>query len=367
MGVLIITHYQRILHMVKPQFVHIMFEGRIVKEGGPELVASSRSKGTPDPRRGRRGGSMSLAVPTRPSSPYSPGGPRLPRQRRHVADSAAGAGGDGALLRDVPREHPPRRLSAGGGGHRGLRGRARPGRRVHRVDARRDGLHPQRDRGDQPRRGRLGPRERRQGRPRGGDPDGAPLNIVPWQLLGCRLAYIPVTEDGLLDLDAFDALLEQRPEAGRGRARLERPRHDQPDRRDRAPRARRRRRGAGRRRAGRSAPAGGRGRTRRRLLRLDRPQGLRADRHRRAARPPPAAGDDAAVPRRRAHDRPRRRLRVDGPSRRPSSRRARCRWPRRSASARPSTGWTASGWMPCASTAATSRRTRWSGWPRSTG
>ncbi len=36
-------------------------------------------------------------------------------------------------------------------------------------------------------------------------------NIVPWQLLGCRLAYIPVTDEGLLDLDAFDALLEQRP------------------------------------------------------------------------------------------------------------------------------------------------------------
>ncbi len=38
LGVLIITHYQRILHMVKPQRVSIMFEGRIVKEGGPELV-----------------------------------------------------------------------------------------------------------------------------------------------------------------------------------------------------------------------------------------------------------------------------------------------------------------------------------------
>jgi Fe-S cluster assembly ATP-binding protein len=45
MGVLIITHYQRILHMVKPQFVHIMFEGRIVKEGGPELVATLEQKG----------------------------------------------------------------------------------------------------------------------------------------------------------------------------------------------------------------------------------------------------------------------------------------------------------------------------------
>jgi Fe-S cluster assembly ATP-binding protein len=38
MGVLIITHYQRILHMVQPARVSIMFDGRIVKEGGPELV-----------------------------------------------------------------------------------------------------------------------------------------------------------------------------------------------------------------------------------------------------------------------------------------------------------------------------------------
>jgi Fe-S cluster assembly ATP-binding protein len=45
MGVLIITHYQRILHIVKPQFVHIMFEGRIVKEGGPELVEQLEQQG----------------------------------------------------------------------------------------------------------------------------------------------------------------------------------------------------------------------------------------------------------------------------------------------------------------------------------
>src|SRR4051794_16257050 len=38
LGVLIITHYQRILHLIEPTHVHIMFEGRIVKEGGPELV-----------------------------------------------------------------------------------------------------------------------------------------------------------------------------------------------------------------------------------------------------------------------------------------------------------------------------------------
>src|SRR5438045_239096 len=45
MGVLIITHYQRILHMVKPHFVHVMFEGRIVKEGGPELVEQLEQRG----------------------------------------------------------------------------------------------------------------------------------------------------------------------------------------------------------------------------------------------------------------------------------------------------------------------------------
>jgi Fe-S cluster assembly ATP-binding protein len=45
MGVLIITHYQRILHLVKPDFVHVMYDGRIVKEGGPELVELLEERG----------------------------------------------------------------------------------------------------------------------------------------------------------------------------------------------------------------------------------------------------------------------------------------------------------------------------------
>jgi Fe-S cluster assembly ATP-binding protein len=45
MGVLIITHYQRILHLVKPDAVHVIFDGRIVKEGGPELVEQLEEKG----------------------------------------------------------------------------------------------------------------------------------------------------------------------------------------------------------------------------------------------------------------------------------------------------------------------------------
>jgi Fe-S cluster assembly ATP-binding protein len=38
LGVLVITHYQRILNYVKPRFVHIMLGGRVVESGGPELA-----------------------------------------------------------------------------------------------------------------------------------------------------------------------------------------------------------------------------------------------------------------------------------------------------------------------------------------
>jgi Fe-S cluster assembly ATP-binding protein len=45
MGTLIITHYQRILHLIEPDRVHVMHAGRIVKEGGPELVTELEAKG----------------------------------------------------------------------------------------------------------------------------------------------------------------------------------------------------------------------------------------------------------------------------------------------------------------------------------
>lgn len=45
MGVLLITHYQRLLNYIKPHFVHIMMEGRIVQEGGPELAHELEAKG----------------------------------------------------------------------------------------------------------------------------------------------------------------------------------------------------------------------------------------------------------------------------------------------------------------------------------
>jgi Fe-S cluster assembly ATP-binding protein len=45
LGVLIITHYQRILHLVQPSHVHVMYRGRIVREGGPQLVTELEAKG----------------------------------------------------------------------------------------------------------------------------------------------------------------------------------------------------------------------------------------------------------------------------------------------------------------------------------
>jgi len=38
LGVLVITHYQRLLNYIKPHFVHVMLDGRIVESGGPDLA-----------------------------------------------------------------------------------------------------------------------------------------------------------------------------------------------------------------------------------------------------------------------------------------------------------------------------------------
>ena len=45
LGVLVITHYQRILDYIKPQYVHILVEGRIVKSGGPDLALTLEELG----------------------------------------------------------------------------------------------------------------------------------------------------------------------------------------------------------------------------------------------------------------------------------------------------------------------------------
>jgi len=45
MGAVVITHYQRILNFIEPDFVHVMVGGRIVEEGGPELAHKLEAEG----------------------------------------------------------------------------------------------------------------------------------------------------------------------------------------------------------------------------------------------------------------------------------------------------------------------------------
>ena len=45
LGVLLITHYQRILRYIEPDHVHVMINGRIVRSGGMELATELEEKG----------------------------------------------------------------------------------------------------------------------------------------------------------------------------------------------------------------------------------------------------------------------------------------------------------------------------------
>jgi Fe-S cluster assembly ATP-binding protein len=45
LGVLLVTHYQRILNYVKPDFVHVMIDGKIVRSGGPDLAHELEAQG----------------------------------------------------------------------------------------------------------------------------------------------------------------------------------------------------------------------------------------------------------------------------------------------------------------------------------
>jgi Fe-S cluster assembly ATP-binding protein len=45
LGILLITHYQRILNYITPDFVHVMFDGRIVRSGGKDLATELEAQG----------------------------------------------------------------------------------------------------------------------------------------------------------------------------------------------------------------------------------------------------------------------------------------------------------------------------------
>lgn len=74
MGVLLITHYTRILRYIRPDFVHVFVDGRIAHEGGPELGRTAGGRGVRPIRRRRRQSRMTSVAPERVSSaqPFSP-------------------------------------------------------------------------------------------------------------------------------------------------------------------------------------------------------------------------------------------------------------------------------------------------------
>jgi Fe-S cluster assembly ATP-binding protein len=45
LGILLITHYTRILRYIKPDFVHVFVNGRVAEEGGPELADRLENEG----------------------------------------------------------------------------------------------------------------------------------------------------------------------------------------------------------------------------------------------------------------------------------------------------------------------------------
>ncbi len=158
LGALIITHYQRILHYVKPEFVHILMDGRIVLEGGVELVERLEREGYDQIRQEVGAGAAGVRPVTTVSeagvasaAPESPGargagadeggapprGDPLPRargrrrgRRAHAGRAARGGArdvrGDRAagvaalgLLDDEPAAARPRRAEHGRGAGRG--------------------------------------------------------------------------------------------------------------------------------------------------------------------------------------------------------------------------------------------------------
>ena len=383
-GVLLITHYTRILRYIKPDFVHVFVAGRVAEEGGPELAERARGRGL-RPVRCKAGAPSGMTARDRtftqsrwtlepvrgglpdPVARRSRGGLPLVYldSAQHLAEAAPGGRGDRGPLPAAQRQRGPGDAPARRRGDRGVRGRPGQGRGLHRrAEPGRDRLHQERLRGAQPGCAHtLGAdrcsRATRSSSPRWSTTPTSSRGSCSRERTGATLRWFDVTDDGRLDLQQHRRA-DQRAHQGRlADLRVERARHDQPDQRHRRQGARGRRdRGRGRLAGGAAAP-GRRVDARRRPARLHRPQDGRPDRHRRALGPLRPARVAAAVPRRWRDDRGRPDDRLDvRRRRRPGSRPVRRRSPRPSGSVRPSTTCPGSGWTRSRRTSTRSRRTR---------
>ena len=221
LGVLAITHYQRLLDHLEPDVVHILIDGRIVDSGGPELAPSASSASgvrgdsrdeptltgpstSPPSRRTSR--SSSARCTAAASSTSTPPTPR--RSRRAVLDAMAGY-----------YEHSNANV------HRGtyliaeeataaLEGaRAKVARFIGAPSVARGRVHQERHRGAQPGGQGLGA-----GQPRApATPSCSPSSsTTPTSCrgtsshdeLGVELRWIPVGADGHLDLTDLDRLVD---------------------------------------------------------------------------------------------------------------------------------------------------------------
>ena len=211
-GVLLITHYTRILRYIEPDFVHVFVDGRIAEEGGAELANGSRPSGYDRfaPGRSLMPGAMTSTTTTdapgrrRTSTGLRRDFPILPattarRQRRWSTStrrprrrSRAPCWTRWRVLRPrAQRAVAPRRALPRRGGDRRVRGRARRRRRASSArPARRGRVHQERHRGAQPRHLRAS-NAGRAGAPAAAAPATRSCvtetehhsNIVPWQLL----------------------------------------------------------------------------------------------------------------------------------------------------------------------------------------
>ncbi len=146
-GVLLITHYTRILRYITPDFVHVFVDGRIAEEGGPELAEQLEAEGYDKYVEGdgltmsdaradwpaRAAGRLEVIRKDFPILERRLGGrpaAGLPRQRQHLAEAAGRHRRDGRPPRAAQRQRGPRDAPARRGVDGGVRGGPRQGRGV---------------------------------------------------------------------------------------------------------------------------------------------------------------------------------------------------------------------------------------------
>ena len=261
LGVLLITHYQRILDELQPDRVHILVDGRIVDSGGPELARRLEEEGYDAWRRGHvdRSTSPSSRRTSRSSTSRSTatGSSTSTRRRRRRSRRPCSTPWSATTRPPTPTctaactPSPCRPPSCSR--------RRGPRCSASSAPARARGrLHQERHRGHQPGRPLVGPGQPRRGRRRAAHRDGAPRQhralAHAGGRAGHRAALAPLADDYQLDLTDLDRPARRR-EAGRRHGHVQRARHHQPGAPHRRRRPRRRRPRARRRRPVRAPPA----------------------------------------------------------------------------------------------------------------